>query len=278
MEIEWMGTATVRFIEEGASILFDPFIPMNPQLRITSLEKLAAAEAILITHGHFDHLADVPGVMAAGSARVYCSETAAASLVREGVDPARITTVAAGGRLQIGTFAIRVLKGRHVRFDSRLVRATLLNRRVLLYFGNFIKILAAMRSYPEGQTLMYEIKLKSQTILHMGSLNMDETERYPERVDIMTIPFQGRSDIDEYAAGFVRRVMPRMLYLHHFDDSFPPISSTVETSNFIEKIAELFPGITTIVPTHGEVLNMDAFPNTRSVQRDGACEGKPASA
>ncbi|MFZ5596621.1 MAG: MBL fold metallo-hydrolase [Bacillota bacterium] len=60
MEIKWHGTASLSFAEAGETILTDPFFPMNRRIRRFDIGEIAGAVGILITHGHFDHLVDVP--------------------------------------------------------------------------------------------------------------------------------------------------------------------------------------------------------------------------
>lgn len=254
MEIKWFGTAGISISEDNKSILFDPFISMNPGLKLFSAGELASAGDILITHGHFDHLINVPEVVERGQAPVYCSRSAAVTLKRDGVDEQRIITVSPGDRFEIGPFSIRVLKGKHIIFDRKLLLRTFFNPRMLFYFGNLRKIFRETGRYPEGEVLVYEIEVKGKKILHMGSLNMDDKEIYPQSVDIMTIPFQGRSDLDHYALQSVDRVKPKNIYLHHFDDSFPPISSRVNTSRFCQSVKNIFPGTEVIVPGHGQAI------------------------
>lgn len=103
-----------------------------------------------------------------------------------------------------------------------------------------------------GEVLVYEIMAKGRKVLHMGSLNMDASEDYPQGVAVMTVPFQGRSDLSGYALQFVRRVKPACLYLHHFDDTFPPISRTVDTRRFVENIRRDFPEMKVVIPRYGE--------------------------
>lgn len=253
-EIKWFGTASISISEDNETILFDPFISMNPGQKAFSADDFACAGSILITHGHFDHLIDVPGVIEKGGARVYCSGVTAGTLKRDGVDAQRIVTISPGDLLQIGPFSVRVLKGKHIIFDRKLLFRTFFNPRMLFYFGNLRKILRDSRKFPEGEVLVYEIEVKGKKILHMGSLNMDEKEIYPQAVDVMTLPFQGRSDLDRYALQFVERVRPKHVYLHHFDDSFPPISSRVNAKQFCMSVKKAFPGIAVSVPLYGETI------------------------
>ena len=102
--------------------------------------------------------------------------------------------------------------------------------------------------YPAGEVLVYFIEVKGKKILHLGSLNLDENERYPDKVDVLTVPYQGRSDLPSYALKFVSRLQPETVFLHHFDDSFPPVSSPVDPQPFINSVKERFPGIRMIRP------------------------------
>ncbi len=45
-----------------------------------------------------------------------------------------------------------------------------------------------------------------------------------------------------------------MLYLHHFDDAFPPVPGTVDTRKFCEAVKRTFPDTGVIVPDHGQAV------------------------
>ena len=90
----------------------------------------------------------------------------------------------------------------------------------------------------------------------MGSLNLADGEDYPQGLDILALPFQGRSDLETYALSFIEKIRPKTIYLHHFDDAFPPVSSSVATGIFIRNVEKDFPDIKVIVPKRGEVINI----------------------
>lgn len=254
MDIKWFGTATLSFSSGGESILFDPFLPLNSKLPAPSVEELAALGDIFITHGHFDHLMHVPQVVRAGEAVVHCCKTAAESLYREGVPENRIVVIKPGDKFKKGPFDITVYRGQHIRFDLPLIIKTLISRRCLSNFAALRMLLRESKLYPEGEVLVYRIVADGKTVLHLGSLNLDSSEEYPAGMDLLTLPFQGRSDLNTYALKFIERLKPKALYLHHFDDAFPPVSSPVDTASFVEKAKQGYPDLPVIVPAFREAV------------------------
>ena len=256
MKLRWFGTATISYTQNGQTIIFDPFCGRNKKLGCVSFRELAAQGDIFITHGHFDHLADVPLILAENEAVVYCSQPTADTLISQGVPHERVKAVRPGQILTVGHFNIHVFQGKHINFDSKLILRTFFNLGLLRYFASFIRILKINSKFPESQTLIYVIEADSKKIMHMGSLNLADGKVYPQDPDILALPFQGRSDLETYALSFVEKIRPKTIYLHHFDDAFPPVSSSVATGIFIRNVEKDFPDIKVIVPKRGEVINI----------------------
>lgn len=250
MEIKWYGTATISIKAADETILFDPFLSLNHTCRYLGLNEVANIENIFITHGHFDHLMDVPTLLEAGRGKVYCNETAATTLRNKGIATERIVCIKPGDLIKLRNFEIEVLKGDHIVFDFPLIVRTLFCRRMFQWLKNIGKIINGFIKYPKGQVLIYNIKANGQQILHMGSLGMCFDEQYPYGIDLLTLPFQGRSELDDIAMQFISRINPQAVFLQHFDDSFPPISNHIETVGFIYKMTQLFPKIKVIKPDY----------------------------
>ncbi len=58
MKFTYYGHASFAVAAGGKTLLFDPFITPNPLAEKIDVEKIAA-DFILVSHGHGDHIADV---------------------------------------------------------------------------------------------------------------------------------------------------------------------------------------------------------------------------
>ncbi len=254
MKITWYGTASISIHNENDALLFDPFIMLNKNLPTPTIEQFALFDNIFITHSHFDHIIDVPDILGSGNAMVYCSRDAANILLRDGVDQRRIALTAPGSVIKKGSIEISVLRGRHIRFDLKNILKTLLSRRALANLQDVKKISRLAKLYPEGEVFIYKISAGGKTVLHLGSLNLDPDETYPKKCDLLTIPYQGRSDLDCYSLQFIEKLAPKAVYLHHYDDSFPPVSSPAKIIPFQKKVSSIYPRLPVIVPAYGETI------------------------
>ena len=57
-------------------------------------------------------------------------------------------------------------------------------------------------------------------------------------VDLALFPYQGSDQIAEIAKGIYNKLMPKAVLLTHFDDTFPPFSSEIDTSEFEEYLKD----------------------------------------
>jgi L-ascorbate metabolism protein UlaG (beta-lactamase superfamily) len=65
VKVQWFGQAAFKFTTvEGKVIVIDPWITSNPKTpaALKSLDGLGKVDLILVTHGHFDHMADAPAL------------------------------------------------------------------------------------------------------------------------------------------------------------------------------------------------------------------------
>ena len=254
MKLKWYGTATILIEQDRTSLLFDPFLSLSKKKHSPSVDELSSIENILITHGHLDHIVHVPDIIKSGGrkATVYCTAKPREVLISKGIAENRIHEVKPGDVLRLAPFEVRVLKGKHVVFDRGLVIRTLLSPRILTNLSNARYLFKENKICLEaGETVVYSINALNKRILLFGSLNLDDHTDYPIGVDLLILPFQGRSDITKCAVSFIERLQPKKVLLDHFDDTFPPISSEVNTRRFMSLIRKNHPELPVFCPQAG---------------------------
>jgi len=247
MRLQWLGTAGFK-IETGDQVfLIDPYLSRNPLSRpVQTLTPpdISGAGQIFISHGHFDHLYDVPAIMAAGKSSVYCSQTAANTLLREGADSGRIHAVTADGfSSDFGGCQAQAFFSRHVKFDIPLIARTLWHIGPSGY--RRLSRAGLVRGYPLGQVLSWRFTINGFSIHHFGSAGSTpgELERLAANPpDLLLVPLQGHTHICDIALEYVRVLKPRLVIPNHQDDFYPPISTAVDIRPFVMKVCGTCPG------------------------------------
>jgi L-ascorbate metabolism protein UlaG (beta-lactamase superfamily) len=261
MRLQWLGTSGFKIETDDLSFLIDPYLSRNALSRpVQTLkpEDISGAGQMFISHGHFDHICDVPAVMAAGKSQVYCSETASSTLTRDGADRDRIHTVAAdGSSIDFGSYRAEAFFSRHVKFDIPLVVRTLCRMGPSGY--RRIAKAGISRNYPLGQVLSWRFTINGYIIHHFGSAGStrQELERHAGKpLDLLLVPLQGNTHICEIALDYVRILKPRMVIPHHQDDFYPPVSSAVDIRPFVMRAYEECPETEVRVLAMNEMIKL----------------------
>jgi len=133
VRVTYLGTNGYQFEFDGHALLVDPYFSRVDLLSIALASRLQPdvpriaegmrhlapkADAILVTHGHFDHLLDVPTVMSRTHARLIASPLAVDLAKRAGGSSGDAVTV--GDARRIGPWKIRVLPATHDRLFGKV--------------------------------------------------------------------------------------------------------------------------------------------------------------
>lgn len=257
----WLGTAAFRIEHAGKVILIDPFLSRGerarPPGRLTPSD-MADADFVFVSHGHFDHIADVPAILEASKAQACCSDVAAEILERKGVAASRIRRLAAGDEVDLGGGGVSVATCRHVTFDLPLVLKTLPG-----ILREFRELLPNARGYPAGPVLVLTFDLGGLKVMHLGSLGLKPGDVSRDRIrppDVLLIPLQGHTRICEKGAELATALRPRAVVPEHFDDFSPPISRYIDIEPFRRALAGTLPDCSYFEPEiYSEFTPEDIF-------------------
>ena len=112
MEIRWFGTASVEIRSESGHILFDPFVPLAGSDVNVKLEDFDGCTAIFVTHGHFDHIVNIPEIQKRNpGARIYCTKTPYHTLAKKCVPKDALRLIGFGQTVEAEGFTVRTFHG-----------------------------------------------------------------------------------------------------------------------------------------------------------------------
>jgi L-ascorbate metabolism protein UlaG (beta-lactamase superfamily) len=128
-----LGTNGYLLQSRDAALLIDPYFSrvglLRAALNLSVLSNRSLVErylpvsridAVLVTHGHFDHLLDVPQVIALTGARLIASATSIQLALSAGVPPEKCVVVTAGEKVSLRGATIISLPAKHDRLFGRV--------------------------------------------------------------------------------------------------------------------------------------------------------------
>lgn len=246
LTLEWLGTAGFRITCEGSTLLIDPYFSRYGLLDTVSRRPLhaiaplierhaGACDAVLVGHTHFDHAIDVAAIARATGAKVYGSASLLRLMGLHGLHE-RGVEVVSGRVYGVGPFEITFIDSVHsklalglrVPFDGELSCDQLDDLR-----GS---------AYRCGRVYGIHVSVAGVTFYHQGSADLLDDEIVHRDVDFLLAGIAGRGFARNFTARILRRLSPRVVVPHHFDDFFRPLdeamgfSLNVNLGGFVEEV------------------------------------------
>src|SRR5262245_19995696 len=127
LAIRWTGYSNFELVYNGQIVLLDAYFDrgsLYPSLGFKAAD-IRKADAILIGHGHFDHMSDAASVGARTGAIVVGAPVTTEKLATQAIDQKQVRTVTGRGGevLQLGAFKVEPILGQHGDPPAQLVDA-----------------------------------------------------------------------------------------------------------------------------------------------------------
>lgn len=220
-------------------------------------ELIPEADYILVQHGHFDHLGDVPHIARRTGAKVVGTETVMMILRAYGVPEDQLYPVSGGEDYQFDGFSVRVVPGLHSALNGKHYHDS---RR----YGRDASLQAPLRinEFIEGGALSYLVRLGGRSILTMGSMNFIEREFEGLEPDILLAGINGsRLGLYDYDRRLLESTgYPPVVIPTHWDNFSLPYGFSQQPNvernllPFVETARDISPGSSVILPVHLEPI------------------------
>lgn len=104
--LRWLGHATFLLGFDGRTVLLDPFLDNNPASPLKAAD--LSPDAIAISHGHGDHIADAVSIAQRTGCPVVANVEVAGWLARQGVQRDRAIGLNTGGTFDLGFAKVKL--------------------------------------------------------------------------------------------------------------------------------------------------------------------------
>ena len=240
MQLIWHGTASVEAVCEKGRILFDPFVPLKGSDVDVRIEEFDGFSDIFVTHGHIDHITDLPEVVRRNpDVVIHCTATPYRTLQKKGVPARNLSILRFGEVYRVNGFTVRTKHGRHAILPSvspKMIAGWFTSHAR----GNIPHILKEFIACPEaGETVFYQIEADGKKVGLMGSMNLRPSVKYPHGLDLLVLPYNGWVDNFPPAVRIIEKLAPKKVLLDHYDDTFPPLTTPLDLSPILKRFPKL---------------------------------------
>ncbi|WP_205327839.1 MBL fold metallo-hydrolase [Glycomyces sp. YM15] len=249
VRLRWLGTNAWEFTTETATVLVDPWVSRFPTGAYTAEgadpeteievhedvidEHLPKADTILVTHGHWDHIADVPYLSTRTGATVLGTESHLNLLRAMDAPEAQLSQVLGGELYQFDGYTVEVFRSSHSAGGE--------HKQILFGGtrpGQVPKRPKKIKDLIEGGSLTYLIDFGGVSFFNAGSANFHEHEIAHLRPTAVFVQ-PGGGHTPEYVERLLEATgFPPYVIATHWDDFDKPLTEPAVAGGNVEALRE----------------------------------------
>ncbi|HVJ57880.1 MAG TPA: MBL fold metallo-hydrolase [Terrimicrobiaceae bacterium] len=260
VRITYLGTNAYLLQSRDAALLVDPYFSRAGLFRaawdlpVASSRSLIERylpvrriDAVLVTHGHFDHLLDVPEIVALTGARLIASATSVQLARSAGVPSEKCVVVTAGEKVSLRGATVNSLPAKHDRLFGRVPFDGPVRRLPPRTAGDWVC----------GEPLAFLIEMGGRRIyIAAGGRPNGDFSASLGRIDLAILGV-ALPDSRKRLAQTLEQLRPRYVLPSHQDNFFLPLSR-----GFVFGPMTDFPGVIRVfqsAPTGSRLILVDYF-------------------